>query len=159
MIELGIERELEARFEEFVAYMTKRLYNTLTGYLEGAVNDFRKKQGVRAVLSYQSDIDVPTVSLRIEVTIPPEEIERLRRVFYKMIKENTSLARLRIRALYRLITDEVLTTSGGAGAVLPDMRPGPAEGAPEAGGAGAEVRDQEGGSAAEGASQNDLRGV
>lgn len=132
LIEYWVERELEARFADYLAFLTKRLLNMLTGYLEGAVNDFRKKCGVRAILNYQSDVEVGTVTLRIEVTVPPEEIERLRRIYYRKVREDMGLTRLRINAIFRVLTYEALKELGGPSAVLPDLRPGTPKGTGEA---------------------------
>jgi hypothetical protein len=131
-MEYWVERELETRFADYLAFLTKRLLNMLTGYLEGAVNDFRKKCGVRAILNYQSDVEVGTVTLRIEVTIPPEEIDRLRRIYYRKVREDMGLTRLRINAIFRILTYEALKNLGGASAPISDLRPGSPEGASKA---------------------------
>jgi hypothetical protein len=132
LMESWVERELETRFADYLAFLTKRLLNMLTGYLEGAVNDFRKKYGVRAILNYQSDVEVPTVTLGIEVTIPPEEVERLRRIYYRKVREDMGLTRLRINAIFRVLTYEALKDVGGASAPISGLRPGSAESAGEA---------------------------
>jgi hypothetical protein len=132
LMEYWVERALEARFADYLAFLTKRLLNLLTGYLEGGVNDFRKRYGVRAILNYQSDVEVPTVTLRIEVTIPPEEVERLRRIYYRKVREDMGLTRLRIDAIFRVLTYEALKELGGPSAVLPGLRPGTPEGADKA---------------------------
>jgi len=147
-----IDRELgeyvRERFDELLAYYTKRLHNLLIGYLNGAVNDFRKKFKVYVVCSYSAELEPPRVSLRVDVEIPPYEVQRMWRAYTRTLASRREAVKLRIDLIYKYITkfiDEIVEEVEG---VQPGLRPGPGEGHEEAGGGGAQVRDQEGGPAA-----------
>jgi len=145
LIDTELGEYVRERFNELLAYYTKRLHNLLIGYLNGAVNDFRKKFRVGLTFSYSAELEPPRVSLRIDVEIPPYEVQRMWRAYTRSLASRREMVKLRIDLIYRYITkfiDDIMEEVEG---VQPGLHPGPGEGHEEAGGGGAQVRDQEGG--------------
>jgi hypothetical protein len=115
--------ELEDRFNDLLLYYTKKLYNEITGHIAGSVNHFIVKNGVRPKITVSSDLDVSRIRIVVEAEFTPDEIDRIRKVFYKKVMESESITRLRIRSLFKLIRKEILDNSGGKYALHNHLRP------------------------------------
>jgi hypothetical protein len=126
--------ELEDRFNNLMLYYTKKLYNEITGHIAGAVNHFIVKYGVRPKITVSSDLDVSRIRIVVEAEFTPDEVDRIRKVFYKKVMESESITRLRIKSLYKLIRKEILDNSGDKYALHNHLRSGARKSGNEAAG-------------------------
>jgi hypothetical protein len=127
--------ELEDRFNDLMLYYTKKLYNEIMGHIAGSVNHFIVKNGVKPKITVSSDLDVSRIRIVVEAEFTPDEIDRIRKVFYKKVMDSESITRLRLRSLFKLIRKEILNISGGKYALHNHLRSGSRKSSDEAAGA------------------------
>jgi len=152
------ERIVEERvFETLVHYM-KKLQNGIVGHVQGAVNAFKHYYSINPRVSVTVEGGFPSLRIVVDVEIPPEEVDRIRNTVRRQLTERRELTNLRLRALIKLISGELASSTGEIGALLPGVHTAPPEGYDKAGGAGAKVRPEEGGHRAEGSNEGTLRG-
>jgi len=116
--------ELEDRFNDLMLFYTKKLYNEIMGHIAGSVNHFIVKYGVKPKITVSSDLDVSHIRIVVEAEFTPDEMDRIRKAFYKKVMENESITRLRLRSLFKLIRKEILVNSGGKYALHNHLRAG-----------------------------------
>jgi hypothetical protein len=134
LIDKGIELELELKFKNLINFYVKKLQNYLVNFIQGSVNSFRDKLGVRASISYNVSVEGTKVRVLVDAEIPPDEVDRIRKAFYKKWLENKNIPKLRIDAIYRLISSELEKVEGEESGVLPNMYSGTGKGEEEVGG-------------------------
>jgi hypothetical protein len=131
LIDKGIELELELKFKNLINFYVKKLQNYLVNFIQGSVNSFRDKLGVRASISYNVSVEGTKVRVLVDAEIPPDEVDRIRKAFYKKWLENKNIPKLRIDAIYRLISSELEKVEGEESGVLPNMYSGTGKGEEE----------------------------
>lgn len=116
--------ELEDRFNDLMLFYTKKLYNAIMGHIAGSINHFVLENGVKPKVTVSSDIDMTRIKIVIEAEFTPDEMDRIRKVFYKKVMESESITRLRLKSLYKLIRREIIDISGGKYALHDYLRAG-----------------------------------
>ena len=134
LIDKGVEVELELKFRNLINYYVKRLQNHLVNFIQGGVNSFRSRFGVRVSINYNVSVEGTKVRVLVDAEIPPDEVDRIRKAFYKKWLEGKNIPKLRIDAIYRLISSELDKISGEEGGVSPNSYSGTGEGKEEDGG-------------------------
>ena len=120
LIDKGIELELEFKFKNLIDYYVKRLQNYLVNFIQGGANSFRREFGVRVSINYNVGVEGAKVRVLVDAEIPPDEVDRIRKAFYKKWLEGKNIPKLRIDAIYRLISSELDKISGEEGGILPN---------------------------------------
>lgn len=150
----AIEKMVDEETNRLVTYYTGELRKFIQNYINAAVRRYVSSFNVNPIVMTQTEADRITVTFEI----PPPEIKRIREAVRKKLMEQTSLSRLRIKALARIISSQLLFISGELGAVLSDMHSSTPESADQTGGDREEIRDEEGGHSPQSPTKSNIRG-
>jgi hypothetical protein len=152
---LVVEERVKAIARERAEQLYKRFINDairmLRGGIDSAEKNFRRYRGLPLEVSVNQVVEGDTIKMYIEARLAPEAREIIYKIVENELMREVELTKIRLDILKRLLVRKLESATGGLGAVLHNYRESPREGSDKAGGGGEEVRDQEGGSGAEGA--------
>jgi hypothetical protein len=157
--ELAFKRYLDFRVADTLEYLKKIFRKIIIAYVTGAAHRYRQLYGVQPIINFQLRSEGDYDALLVECALPPGLETKVRRAIEKKVRDENTLGRIRIKALYELIRGELESATGELGAVLPAGPQPPPEGLHKAGGGGEEVWHKEGGHSGEGADEGPVRGV
>lgn len=150
----AIEKMVDEEVDRLVTYYTDELRKYLQSHINAAVRKFKNVFNVNPIVEVRVEANRVTATFEI----PPPEIKRIREAVRKKLMEQTSLSKLRIKALARIISSQLLFISGELDAVLSDMHSSTPESVDQTGGDREEIRDEEGGHSPQSPTKSNIRG-
>jgi hypothetical protein len=136
--ELLDEEYVKSRVKEILDNLVVRMNSVMRGYLGAAQATIMRYYGFKPVMEVTSSIFEYGVEYRIVMYIDPKDVKRIEEIARRELEDK----HIRIKALRKILAQELKSTSGEVSALLSDMYPGSGEGAKEARGGGAEVRGE-----------------
>ncbi|PNV81419.1 MAG: hypothetical protein C0179_02845 [Fervidicoccus sp.] len=161
---ITIESELEELINKLVEeeygrlrfYILNKIRSITLNLMRDAIERIRKFYGVDPSFEIVEKSTESTVSINITISIDPETERRIKEILRRKIREDRTVTSLRIRALYKLIRDELESSSREINALLHNLYKSAGEGNDKTRGGGEEVRSEERGLGDESIAESDL---
>jgi hypothetical protein len=148
--ELLGEEYVKSRVREVLDNIVFKMDGVVKGYLRAAQAAIMRYYGFKPVIEVSSSMFEHGIEYRITMYIDPNDVKRIEEIARRELEDK----RIRIRALRKILAQELKSTSGEVSALLSDMHPGSGEGVEEAGGGGAETLGKKRRSADEGSNKS-----
>jgi hypothetical protein len=136
--ELLGEEYVKSRVREVLENLVLKMDGVVKGYLGAAQAAIMRYYGFKPVVEVTSSMFEYGVEYRIVVYIDPRDVKRIEEIARRELEDK----HVRIKALRKILAQELKSASGEVSALLSDLYPGSGEGVEEAGGGGAEVRGE-----------------
>jgi hypothetical protein len=146
------EEVVDMLTNQVLGKLVKKLHNYVSHYSTGMQNHFRWYFEIQPRLDLTIKDFEWGVEVNMRIYIDEPDINRIRESIRRQLMDR----KLRVAAYESIKAGDIKISSWELYAILSGVRSSPPEGDSEAGGAGAEVRDQEGGHPPEGAQQGNL---
>jgi hypothetical protein len=137
-IDLLREEYVKSRVREVLENLVVKMDSVLRGYLVATQSAIMRYYGFKPVMEVTSSMFEYGIEYRITMYISPDDIKRIEEIARREIEDK----HIRIKALRKILAQELKSTSGEVSALLSNMYPGSGEGTKEARGGGAEVRGE-----------------
>jgi hypothetical protein len=132
------EEYVKSRVKEVLENLVVRMDGVMRGYLVAVQSAIMRYYGIKPVMTIDSSIFEYGVEYRITLYIDSRDVKRIEEIARRELEGKHT----RIRALRKILAQELKSISGEEGAVLSTVHTGSREGVEEAGGGGAEVRGE-----------------
>jgi len=142
-VDLLREEYVKSRVREVLENLVVKMDSVLRGYLVATQSAIMRYYGFKPVMEVASSMFEYGIEYRITMYISPDDIKRIEEIAKREIEDK----HIRIKALRKILAQELKSVSGEVSALLSDLYPGSGEGAKEARGGRAEVRGEKGRSA------------
>jgi hypothetical protein len=129
------EEYVKSEVREVLENLVLRMDSVLRGYLVATQSAIMRYYGIKPVMEVASSMFEYGVEYRITMYISPEDVRRIEEIARRELEDK----RIRIRALRKILAQELKSTSGEVSALLSNMHRGSREGVEEVGGGGAET--------------------
>jgi hypothetical protein len=133
-----VKEYVKSRVKEVLENLVVKMDGVMRGYLGAAQATIMRYYGFKPVMEVTSSIFEYGVEYRIVMYIDPKDIRRIEEIARRELEDK----HIRIKALRKILAQELKSTSGGVSALLSNMHPGSGEGVEETRGGGAEVRGE-----------------
>jgi uncharacterized membrane protein len=161
---ITIESELEELINKLVEeeygrlrfYILNKIRSITLNLMRDAIERIRKFYGVDPSFEIVEKSTESTVSIYITISIDPETERRIKEILRRKIREDRTVTSLRIKALYKLIRDELESSSREINALLHNLYKSAGESNDKTRGGGEEVRSEERGFGDESIAESDL---
>lgn len=143
---------LKIRVRELIESLVVKMDSVVRGYLVAVQSAMVRYYGIKPVMEINSSMFDHGVEYHITMYIDPKDIKRIEEIARRELENKY----MRLKALRKILADELKNIDGRENAVLPDMYPGAREGIEETGGAGAEIRGKKRRSTAKGSDEGSV---
>jgi hypothetical protein len=133
-----VKEYVKSRVKEVLENLVVKMDGVMRGYLGAAQATIMRYYGFKPVMEVTSSMFEYGVEYRITLHIDPRDVARIEEIARRELEDK----HIRIKALRKILAQELKSTSGGVSALLSDMHTGSRESVKEAGGGGAEVRGE-----------------
>jgi hypothetical protein len=151
--ELDLLREeyVKTKVKEILDNLVVKMDSVLRGYLVATQSAIMRYYGFKPVMEVASTMFEHGVEYRITLYIDPRDIKKIEEIVRRELEDK----HVRIKALRKILAQELRNTSGEIGALLPDMRTSSRKSAEKNGRGRAKIRGEERGFSSE-SSDEDL---
>jgi hypothetical protein len=129
------EEYVKVRVKEVLDSLVAKMDKVVKGYLRAAQIQIIRYYGIKPVMEVDSSMFEYGVEYRITLYIDPSNIKKIEEIARRELEDR----RVRIKALRKILAQELKSTSGEEDAILQVVHRGSREGVEEAGGGGAKV--------------------
>jgi hypothetical protein len=136
--ELLGEEYVKSRVKEVLENLVLKMDSVVRGYLVATQSAIMRYYGFKPVMEITSSMFEYGVEYRIVMYIDPKDVKKIEEIARRELEDK----HIRIKALRKILAQELKSTSGDVSALLSNMHTGSREGVEEAGGGGAEVRGE-----------------
>jgi hypothetical protein len=137
-VDLLREEYVKSRVREVLENLVVKMDSVLRGYLVATQSAIMRYYGFKPVMEVASSMFEYGIEYRITMYIDPNDVKRIEEIARREFEDK----HIRIKALRKILAQELKSTSGEVSALLSDMHPGSRKGVEETGGGGAEVRGE-----------------
>jgi hypothetical protein len=128
--ELPGEEYVKSRVREVLENLVLKMDGVVKGYLGAAQAAIMRYYGFKPVVEVTSSMFEYGVEYRIVMYIDPRDVKRIEEIARRELEDK----HVRIKALRKILAQELKSASGEVSALLSDLYPGSGEGVEEAGG-------------------------
>jgi len=136
--ELLGEEYVKSRVREVLDNIVFKMDGVVKGYLRAAQAAIMRYYGFKPVIEVSSSMFGHGIEYRIMLYIDPNDVKRIEEIARRELEDK----HIRIRALRKILAQELKSASGEVSAILQTMHRGSGEGVEETGGGGAEARGE-----------------
>jgi len=129
------EEYVKSRVREVLDNIVLKMDGVVKGYLGAAQAAIMRYYGFKPVIEVSSSMFEHGVEYRITMYISPEDVRRIEEIARRELEDK----HIRIKALRKILAQELKSVSGEVSALLQTMHRGSREGVEETGGGGAET--------------------
>jgi hypothetical protein len=144
------EEYVKSRVREVLENLVVKMDSVLRGYLVATQSAIMRYYGFKPVMEVASSMFEYGIEYRITMYISPDDIKRIEEIAKREIEDK----HIRIKALRKILAQELKSTSGEVSALLSDLYPGSGEGVEKAGGGGTKTLGKKRRSADEGSNKS-----
>jgi hypothetical protein len=140
------EEYVKTKVKEILDNLVVKMDSVLRGYLVATLSAIMRYYGFKPAMEVASTMFEYGIEYRITMYIDPRDVKKIEEI----VRRESEDRQVRIKALRKILAQELRNTSGEIGALLPDMRSSPRKGVEKAGGGRTKIRGKERGSYSEG---------
>jgi hypothetical protein len=144
------EEYVKSEVREVLENLVVKMDSVLRGYLVATLTAIMRYYGFKPVMEINSSMFEYGVEYRITMYIDPRDVRRIEEIARRELEDK----RIRIRALRKILAQELKSTSGEVSALLSNMHRGSREGVEKAGGGGTKTLGKKRRSADEGSNKS-----
>jgi hypothetical protein len=144
------EEYVKSRVREVLDNIVLKMDGVVKGYLGAAQAAIMRYYGFKPVIEVSSSMFEHGVEYHIVMYIDPKDVKKIEEIARRELEDK----HIRIKALRKILAQELKSTSGEVSALLSDMHPGSGEGVEKAGGGGTKTLGKKRRSADEGSNKS-----
>jgi hypothetical protein len=145
-----VKEYVKSRVREILDNLVVRMNSVMRGYLGAVQATIMRYYGFKPVMEVTSSIFEYGVEYHITMYIDPKDVKRIEEIARRELEGK----HIRIRALRKILAQELKSTSGEVSALLSNMHRGSGEGVEKAGGGGTKTLGKKRRSADEGSNKS-----
>jgi hypothetical protein len=144
------EEYVKSEVREVLENLVLRMDSVLRGFLVAAQSTIVRYYGFKPVMEINSSMFEYGVEYRITMYIDPRDVRRIEEIARRELEDK----HIRIKALRKILAQELKSVSGEVSALLSNMHRGSGEGVEKAGGGGTKTLGKKRRSADEGSNKS-----
>jgi hypothetical protein len=138
-VDLLREEYVKTKVKEILENLVVKMDSVLRGYLVATQSAIMRYYGFKPVMEVASTMFEYGVEYRITLYIDPRDVKKIEEIVRREFEDK----HVRIKALRKILAQELRNTSGEIGALLPGVRSNSREGVEKAGGGRTKIRGKE----------------
>jgi hypothetical protein len=143
---------MKIRVREVLESLVVKMDSVVRGYLVAVQSAMVRYYGIKPVMEINSSMFQHGVEYHITMYIDPKDIKRIEEITKRELEKKY----MRLKALRKILADELKNIGGEENALLSNMHPSAREGIEETGGAGAKIRGKKRRSSVKGSDESDI---